>query len=200
LADVSLGSFAVIAATLFITELTDKDSLLLIAVSTRVRARVAFLAGATAFITTTTIIVILGSFLVQLVPVGWIRLAGGLIMIAYGIWQARGLVGTGAVESQESSIARAGSAWKVFAALAFALAVLDLAGDATEVLTIVLVARYGDPPFVFSSVCVGLLSATAVETALGNRLGKLLTPRRLRISSAAVFLTLGVLIVLLGSA
>jgi putative Ca2+/H+ antiporter (TMEM165/GDT1 family) len=169
-------------------------------VSTRVRARVAFFAGATAFVATTTIIVILGSLLVQLVPVDWIRLAGGLIMITYGLWQARGLVGTWAVGSEESRIARAGSAWKVFAPLAFALAVLDLAGDATEVLTIVLVARYQDPPFVFSSVCVGLLSATAVETALGNRLGKLLTPGRLRIGSATIFLTLGVFIVLLGSA
>jgi Ca2+/H+ antiporter, TMEM165/GDT1 family len=199
LADISLASFVLIAGTLFITELTDKDSLLLIAVSTRVRARIAFFAGATAFIITTTIIVTLGSLLIEVVPVEWVRIAGGIVMIGYGLWEARGLVGQRAVESEESRIARAGSAWKVFAALVFALAVLDLAGDATEVLTIVLVARYSDPLFVFSGVCLGLLSATAVETTLGSRLGTLLTPRRLRIGSAAVFLFLGTIVVLFGS-
>jgi putative Ca2+/H+ antiporter (TMEM165/GDT1 family) len=200
LTDISLGSFGIIAVTLFIAELTDKDALLLIGVSTSVRARVAFLAGATAFVITTTLIVTLGSLLVKLVPVDWVRLAGGLVMIAYGLWVARGLIGERAVESEESRITRERTAWKVFLLLVFALAVLDLAGDATEVLTIVLVARYADPSFVFSAVYVGLLSATAVETALGSRLGKLLTPRRLRIGSAVIFLILGVSIVLLGSA
>jgi putative Ca2+/H+ antiporter (TMEM165/GDT1 family) len=199
LADISLASFGVIAATLFIAELTDKDALLLIGVSTRVRIRLAFLAGATAFVITTTLIVTIGSLLIELVPVDWVRLAGGLVMIAYGLWEARGLVGMGTVESEESRIAKARSPWRVFAALVFSLAVLDLAGDATEILTIVFVARYSNPLFVFSAVCTGLLSATAVETLLGSRLGRLLTPRRLRIGSAAIFLILGASIVLLGS-
>jgi putative Ca2+/H+ antiporter (TMEM165/GDT1 family) len=200
LAGASLASFGVIAATLFVTELTDKDSLLLIAVSTRVRTRVAFLAGGTAFVITTTLIVTLGSLLVEAVPVYWIRLAGGIIMIAYGFWEARGLIGKGAVESEESRIARAGTAWRVFVALVLSLAELDLAGDATEVLTMVLVARYSDPLFVFSAVCLGLVSATAVETTLGSRLGGILTPRRLRMGSAIIFLILGVAIVVLGTA
>jgi len=197
--DLSLASFVTVAATLFVTELTDKDSILLIAVSTKVRARLVFSAGATAFIITTTLIVTLGTLLVSVVPVGWIRLAGGLVMIAYGAWQAKGLLGQGAVEAEESRIARAGSPWRVFVALVIALAALDLAGDATEVLTIVYVAQYGAPLFVFAGVCIGLLSATAVETTLGNRLGRLLTPKRLRIGSAAIFLALGVYIVLLAS-
>ena len=198
MADISAASFAAVAIALFITELTDKDSLLLIAVSTKVRARVAFVAGATAFLLTTTIIVSIGSLIVTVVPVSWVRLAGGLVMIAYGAWEAKGLLGQSAVESEESRIERAGSTWRVFAALVTALALLDLAGDATEVLTVVLVAQYGAPLFVFAGVCTGLLSATAVETTLGNRLGKFLSPKRLRIGSAVVFLTLGVAIVLLG--
>ena len=200
MADTSLASFGVIAATLFVTELTDKDSLLLITVSTKIRPKVAFLAGGTAFLITTTLIVTLGSLLIRVVPVEWVRLAGGLIMIAYGLWEARGLVGVRVVESEESRIARARSAWRVFAALVLALAALDLAGDATEVLTMVLVARYSDPLFVFSSVCLGLVSATAVETTLGSRLGSLLTPRRLRMGSAAIFMILGVTIIFLGTA
>jgi putative Ca2+/H+ antiporter (TMEM165/GDT1 family) len=199
MAELSVLSFATIAATLFVTELTDKDALLLIAVSTKVKARLAFSAGATAFVTTTTIIVAAGSLIVAVIPVGWIRLAGGVVMIAYGLWEARGLMGEEAVERQESRIAKTGSAWRVFFALVGSLALLDLAGDATEVLTVVLVAQYSAPLFVFSAACVGLISAVAVETTLGNRLGKLLTPRRLQIGSAAIFVLLGLVIILTGA-
>lgn len=199
MADFSLASFGAIAAALFITELTDKDAFLLIAVSTKVRARTAFLAGATAFTFTTTVIMALGSLLITVVPVYWVRLAGGVVMVAYGAWEARGLIGAGAVEEEESRILKAGSRWSVFITMVGALALLDLAGDATEVLTIVFVARYSNLLLVFSGVITGLLAATALETALGNRLAKVLTPRRLRYVSAAVFLVLGASILLLSS-
>jgi putative Ca2+/H+ antiporter (TMEM165/GDT1 family) len=68
---------------------------------------------------------------------------------------------------------------------------LDLAGDATEIFTIVFVAQYSDAALVFPGACVGLIAATVVETALGNRLGRVLTPRRVRFVSVAVFLLLG---------
>ena len=199
MAELSILSFATIAATLFIAELTDKDALLLIAVSTKVKARLAFSAGAAAFVVTTTIIVAAGSLVVSVVPVEWIRLAGGVVMLGYGLWEARGLVGKGTVGRQESRIARTGSEWRVFLVLLGSLALLDLAGDATEVLTVVLVAQYGAPLFVFSAVYLGLISAVAVETVLGNRLGKFLTPRRLQIGSAVIFVLLGVAIILLGA-
>jgi putative Ca2+/H+ antiporter (TMEM165/GDT1 family) len=199
MAEVSLAAFVTIAATLFVAELTDKDALLLLAISTKVRARLAFAAGATAFAITTTIIVAAGSLIVAVVPVSWVRIAGGVVMLAYGLWGARGLVGEKEVEKQESRIARSGSQWRVFLALVASLALLDLAGDATEVLTVVLVANYGSPLFVFSSVCVGLFSAAAAETALGSRLGRLLTPRRLQVGSAVIFILLGLLIIFFGS-
>ena len=192
----TVASFAAMAATLFVTELTDKDSLLLIAVSTRVPPRVTFMAGAAAFLITTTVIVTLGSLLITVVPVVWVRLAGGVVMLAYGLWQARGAVGQKAVEEQESRLARAGTTWKLFVSLVLALAVLDLAGDATEILTLVFVSEYGNILFVFSGVCTGLLAATAVEATLGSRLGKLFTPRRLQVGSAIIFLLLGASIVL----
>jgi len=192
----TVASFAAMAATLFVTELTDKDSLLLIAVSTRVPPRVTFMAGAAAFLITTTVIVTLGSLLITVVPVVWVRLAGRVVMLAYGLWQARGAVGQKAVEEQESRLARAGTTWKLFVSLVLALAVLDLAGDATEILTLVFVSEYGNILFVFSGVCTGLLAATAVEATLGSRLGKLFTPRRLQVGSAIIFLLLGASIVL----
>jgi len=199
LTDFTFAAFGTVALTIFVAELTDKDAFLLIALSTRVRARLVFLAGAVAFVFTTTVIIALGSALITVVPVYWVRLVGGVVMVAYGLWQARGLVGMGAVAEEEARIEKAKSAWKTFAAMVAWLALLDLAGDATEVLTIVFVARFPNPVFVFSAACVGLLSATAVETTLGSRLSRLLTPYRMRAVSAAVFLILGVSIILLNS-
>lgn len=194
--DPILLTFVTIAVTLFVAELTDKDALLLLTVATRVRAPIVFIAGATAFVFDTAIIVFLGSLLLTVVPIFWIRLTGGVAMLAYGLWEARGLVGIGVVEKEETRIQKAGSTLKLFLTLTASLIVLDLAGDATEILTIVFVAQYASAPLVFSAASVGLVAATAFETVLGNRLGKILTPVRIRYVSIFVFLVLGITIIL----
>ena len=196
MADFTLASLGVITLALFVAELTDKDAFLLITISTQVKAWLAFLAGATAFATTTALFVVLGSVLVAFVPVYWIRLAGGIAMIGYALWEARGLVGIGEVEKQETKVKRTGSPLRAFLVLVGALIFLDVAGDATEILTIILVARYENPLLVFSGACIGLFTATALETALGNRLGRILTPTRLRYGSIVVFLLLGISIII----
>jgi Ca2+/H+ antiporter, TMEM165/GDT1 family len=192
-----LTSFGTIAGTIFLAELVDKDAFLLITVSTKMRAHLAFLAGATAFVMTTTLFVTLGTVLVAFVPVYWVRLAGGGVMLGYGLWEARSLVGLSEVEREKAKVERSGSSWKAFLALVGALALLDIAGDATEVLTIVFVARYEEPLLVFLGACAGLICADALETTLGSRLGKILTPERLRYFSVVVFLALGASIIVL---
>ncbi|MDG6901512.1 MAG: TMEM165/GDT1 family protein [Nitrososphaerota archaeon] len=194
-----LASFGTIAAVLFVTELTDKDAFLLIAVSSKVKWRVAFFAGATAFTLNTLLFVAAGSLIVAFVPVNWVRLAGGVVMLGYGLWEAKGLVGKKAAEEEETRVQKARSPWGAFLALVAALSLLDLAGDATEVLTIVFVAQYADPPLVFTGVIAGLIAATALETTLGNRLGRILTPSRLRYLSMGVFIALGAAILLVYS-
>ncbi len=198
--DFTLASFGVIAVTLFVAELTDKDAFFMIAMSAKLRARVVFFAGASAFVLTTLLFVAVGSALVAVVPVYWVRLTGGLVMLAFGLWEARGLVGMGRVKEEESRVQKAGTPWKAFLALVGALAILDIAGDATEVLTIVFVARYSNPILVFAGAYAGLVSATAAEASVGNRLGRLMTPRRMRVVSALVFVVLGVAIIFLDSA
>ncbi|MDG6909343.1 MAG: TMEM165/GDT1 family protein [Nitrososphaerota archaeon] len=192
-----LLSFGTIAAALFVTELTDKDSFLLIAMASRVRWHLAFFAGAVAFTLTTLLFVTAGSVIAAFVPVYWVRLAGGAVMLGYGLWEARGLVSRSAAEAEEPRIKGARSPMAEFLAMVAALAFLDIAGDATEVLTIVFVARYADAALVFTGALTGLLAATALETTLGNRLGRFLTPARLRYLSVAVFLSLGAAILIL---
>jgi putative Ca2+/H+ antiporter (TMEM165/GDT1 family) len=189
-------AFATIASALFVTELTDKDALLLLTLAAKTRTIVVFLAGATAFTMTTAIFVTAGTLISALVPIIWVRLAGGTFMIGYGLWEARGVVGLGVVDKEEKSLERRLDGWKAFFSIVAALALLDIAGDATEVLTIVLVAQYSNALLVFSASCVGLIAATALETTLGNKLGSALTPKRIRYVSMTIFLALGTFIII----
>ena len=195
-ADVFLG----IAFTLFVAELTDKDAFLLLTLATRERAVTVFLAGATAFVVTTTLFVSTGTLIVAAVPLLWVRLCGGSFMLAYALWQFRRAIrGRAAAEAGiRDGNGRRPNSLKTFFAFVGALALLDLAGDATEVLTIVFAAQYSNASLVFPAACTGLIAATALETTLGNRVGRVLTPRRLLYFSTAVLFVLGAWIIATG--
>jgi putative Ca2+/H+ antiporter (TMEM165/GDT1 family) len=191
-----LAPFLTVAGTIFVAELTDKDALLLLALATRIRPKIAFAAGATAFTITTTIIVTAGYFLVSVVPVLWIRLVGGIVMIAFAIWQ---YVSTSEEASEEKKLLERTTKrtiWSVFLGAVSMLILLDLAGDATEVLTIVYVARFSNAFLVFSGAVLALVAASAVETLLGSRLKRYLSAKRLRLLSLLLFLVIGSYIIL----
>jgi len=191
-----LTAFLTVVGTIFVAELTDKDALLLLALATRIKPKIAFAAGATAFTITTTIIVTVGYFLVSVVPVLWIRLVGGIVMIAFAIWQ---YVSTGEEASEEKKLLERTTRktiWSVFFGAVSMLILLDLAGDATEVLTIVYVARFSNVLVVFSGAVLALVAASAVETVLGSRLKRYLSAKRLRLFSLFLFLVIGSYIIL----
>jgi Ca2+/H+ antiporter, TMEM165/GDT1 family len=192
--DQAVAAFAAIAATLFVAELTDKDALLLLAFATRMKPTRVFLAGSLAFLFTTAVIVSFGSLLITVLPIIWIRLAGGAVMLGYGLYLVTRIVMNGS-SGDEGSLPRGGASGRGFFSMVGSLALLDLAGDATEVLIVVFLARYADPLLVFAGACLGLIAATAFETALGNTLGRVLTRRRLLFLSAGVFLAIGLFIV-----
>lgn len=178
---------------IFIAELTDKDALLLLSLATRFKAWIVFLAGSVAFTITSAIIVTVGRFLIGYVPVAWISLAGGTIMICYGVWSFFHTDSDEEVRRVENQLSvKAGKGMmRLFLSAVGLLVLLDLAGDATEVLTILFVARFGDAVLVFIGAVLALIAATAVETIIGNRLSRLLSKNRIRILSLIVFLTIG---------
>ena len=195
-----LADFATIALTIFVAELTDKDALLLLALATRLRPRVAFASGAVAFTITTTIIVTVGYLLIQFIPIWAIKIAGGIIMIGYAAWgyfsekrEERSAEGEEEEILKRASIKR--TAWSAFAGAVALLVVLDLAGDATEVLTIVYVAHFDNVFLVFAGCVTALVSASALETVLGSRLSRFLSVEKLRYISLAIFLIIGAYII-----
>lgn len=189
-----MNALLTIMAAIFVAELTDKDALLLLSLATRVKPWVVFAAGSVAFTITSAIIVTVGYFLVSFLPVSLISVAGGLVMIAYGTWSffEANKEGEELTKAERKlSLKASKSLWFVFLDAVSLLILLDLAGDATEVLTILFVARFQNTLLVFVGAVIALIAATAVETIIGNRLSKILSSKRLRIFSLCVFLTIG---------
>ncbi len=187
-----------IIGTMFVAELTDKDALFLLALATKTKAMVVFAAGSIAFTISSAIIVLVGSLLITLVPVIAIKLAGGAIMLAYAGWEYYRFSSEehDMDEREEKLLAKRGrGAWSIFIPAVISLIALDLAGDATELITVVFLARFQDVLVVFSGAVIGLVAATAVETTLGNKLGKLLSPKRIKYLSIAVFIIIGTTVI-----
>lgn len=194
---VLLSAVLTTAGTIFVTELTDKDALFLLALATKTRASLVFAAGAVAFAISTAIIVTVGSVLIRLVPVFDIKLVGAAIMLGYAGFELLRTSPEGpAIDERGQRILdrKTPNAWEVFLPAVATLVALDLAGDATELVTVVLLARFQVALAVFVGAVLGLVCAVAVETALGNRLAKVLSPSHVRHLSVAVFVVIGVVI------
>jgi Ca2+/H+ antiporter, TMEM165/GDT1 family len=185
--------------TIFVTELSDKDALFLLALATKTKALVVFAAGSVAFTISTTIIILFGSLLIRFVPIVAIKLAGGSIMLIYAVWGYYRLSNQQLQidEREERLLGRSASKgiWSIFIPAVLTLIALDIAGDATELVTIVLLARFDDALVVFLGAVIGLVAAVAVETALGNRLGRILSPQRIKYLSIVIFLAIGLIVI-----
>jgi putative Ca2+/H+ antiporter (TMEM165/GDT1 family) len=181
--------------------LTDKDALLLLSLATRTKPWLVFAAGSISFTLTSAIIVTVGYFLVSFIPVSLITITGGSIMLAFGIWsffkgkkEEEELLKTEKRFTHDASK----SLLAVFLSAVSILVLLDLAGDSTEVLTILFVAHFQNTLLVFTGAVIALVGATAVETLIGNRLSRILSPKRIRTFSLFVFLIIGIAAILTG--
>lgn len=183
-----------IFGTIFLAELADKDALLLLSLATKEKPSLAFAAGSIAFTATTAVIVLAGSVLVSFVPVPWIRAGGGCILLGYAVYLAGSSLpqaGKGEASTKNPAAKTHSSGPATLLAMILPLMLLDLAGDATEVLTIVFVAQFKDALLVFASAATALVAASGAETLFGNVLRRVLSEARLRYLSIAVTLVVG---------
>jgi len=196
--DIGSSLLAVMTAV-FIAELTDKDALLILALATKIRPRIVFASGLVAFTITTAIIVSVGSLLLTIIPVFWITLSGAVIMIGYGVWLLLGLrKDVKYLKEEEAKLLKRSvekNAWSIFLGIVPMLVLLDLAGDATEILIIVFVANLQNVVLVFVGSLTALAAATALETTVGHTLSRLLSLQRIKLVSSLVFLTLGIAVI-----
>jgi putative Ca2+/H+ antiporter (TMEM165/GDT1 family) len=193
------GDFLTIVGTIFIAELTDKDALLLLSLGTRMRPFLVFAAGSIAFTISSVVIVLVGSVLIEHVPIFWVKIAGGVIMLAYAVLEyLRGLRIEESAEQKEQRFVKTLGRKELFAFIGIigSLIILDLAGDGTELVTVIFVAQFRNSLLVFIGAVIALVAASAVETTLGNRIGKFLSGKAIRRLSVVLFLIIGSIIIL----
>ena len=167
-------------------ELVDRTSFALIGLSARLRPLGAWLGGASAFVATTVLAVVVGSALEGLLGPGrlqLLRLAGGLFLIGYAGWVLFG--------PEESATTDRADLRGAFAAAFATIFLLEL-GDTTMIFEIVFVPTFGWVAVLVGGA-VGLVTVAAWDVWLGRRLGVRLSPGTVRKLTAGILFVVGAL-------
>ena len=189
----ALYGFAVVLAVVGGLELVDRTSFALIGLSARLRPLGAWLGGASAFVATTVLAVVVGSALEGVLGpsrLGALRFAGGVFLIGYAAWTLLG--------PAENEPATRPDLRGAFVAAFVTIFLLEL-GDTTMIFEVVFVPTFGWAT-VLAGGAIGLVTVAAWDVWLGGRLGVRLSPAMVRKVVAAILFVVGVLTALYGLA
>ena len=184
--------FATVFGVIFIAELPDKTAFAALVLATRHRALPVFAGSASALIVQSLIAVAAGGVL-ALLPARPVHIGAGILFLvsAVSMWRTSGEEPA----SESDTEAAADSAPEpTFAAAffkSFALVFLAELGDLTQLGTTALAARYRSTLTVFTASASALCAVSALAVFLGNRLSRLINPRRVQRVAALVFGALG---------
>ena len=188
-----LAATAIAAGAIFVAEFGDKSQLLVLAFATRHAAAPVVVGIAVAAAVVQGLSVAVGATLGAVLPETLIGVVAGLAFLGVAAWTLRadddedvGAVGTEAVHR------RTGPALAALVAVTFVAGEL---GDKTMLATFALAARQ-DPIATWVGATAGMVGANLVAVAVGRQAGMRLSPRTIRIGSAALFGVAGVLVLL----
>jgi putative Ca2+/H+ antiporter (TMEM165/GDT1 family) len=126
--------------------------------------------------------------IISLAPEHWVHLGAGILFLAFAVsgWLSR----NEEEESEEAKIGRGNflrTAWKAFVVIFIAEW-----GDITQLATASFAARYEESLLVvFFASLLGLWAATGITVLLGMKIRHLISARRLKELSAALFALVG---------
>jgi putative Ca2+/H+ antiporter (TMEM165/GDT1 family) len=175
---------ALLTSLLFVTlaEMGDKTQLLAMAFATRFPAGTVLSAVFVATLLNHALAVAAGRLLTNVIPLDLIALSAALSFILFGLWTIRG----DTLEGED----RKRSSYGPFLTVAVAFFLAEL-GDKTQLATISLAVRYGDPLSVLIGTTLGMVVADSIGIVLGIVLGKRLPDGLIRLVSAGVFVLFG---------
>ena len=187
-----VGAAAVAAAAIFIAEFGDKSQLLVLAFATR-HAALPVVAGiVVAAAVVQGLSVAVGAALGAVLPEAPIGVIAGLAFLAVAAWTLSG-DDDEAEEGHAADATRRRSGVALAAVVASTFVVGEL-GDKTMLATFALAARQ-DPLATWVGATVGMVAANLVAVAVGRQLGARISPRTIRIGSAALFAVAGVVVI-----
>lgn len=168
-----------------VSELGDKTQLLALALAAQYKApRQVFLGAVSALSAVSLLGVMLGTAFASVLPVELIRGGAGLAFIALGLLTLGGrLAILGSPPRRGSTVF-----WT-----AFTLVGLSEIGDKTQLSTVALAARYGDPVTVLTGVVVSFMAVVSLTVLLGDRMLRRFSLRSVQRFAGALFIVFGVL-------
>ncbi|HYI66305.1 MAG TPA: TMEM165/GDT1 family protein [Candidatus Limnocylindrales bacterium] len=189
-----LGAAALAFGAIFIAEFGDKSQLLILAFATRYAARPVILGVIVAAALIQGASVAVGAVAGAALPATAVGIVSGIAFLAVAAWTLRGEDD----EEEDEALAAAGTRRLAGLALAATVAgtfVLSELGDKTMLATFALAATQGALPTWIGSTA-GEVGANLVAVAVGRQVGHRLSPRMVRIGSAALFAVAGVAVLL----
>lgn len=184
-----IGDAALAAGAVFVAEFGDKSQLIILAFATRYPWRPIVLGLVLAASIIQGISVLLGAAVGAVLPENLVSIVAGLAFLGVAAWTLL------AADDDEEEVAsrppaRVGIALVAMVAVTFVIAEL---GDKTMLATFALAASQGALPTWIGSTA-GEVAANLVAVAIGRQVGTRLSPRLIRIGSAALFAVGGVLV------
>ena len=189
-----LGAAALAFGAIFIAEFGDKSQLLILAFATRYAARPVILGVIVAAALIQGASVAVGAVAGAALPATAVGIVSGIAFLAVAAWTLRG------EDDQAEDEAAAAAGTRRLAGLALVATVagtfiLSELGDKTMLATFALAATQGALPTWIGSTA-GEVAANLVAVAVGRQVGQRLSPRMVRIGSAALFAVAGVAVLL----
>ncbi|MFB6097469.1 MAG: TMEM165/GDT1 family protein [Haloferacaceae archaeon] len=196
----------------------DKGQLVVVTLASRYDAERVFAGAVAAFALWSAVEVLVGQWVVRVLPPGLIALLTGLLFVAFGLWTHRAAYrkfsrGDGACPEGGSStgdlltgggldvglsgkvlpegvLTRVGAYGGVLTSFVFIM--FAEFGDKTQLLTINLAATFPDAPLsVFVGVVAALALRTGVDALVGERVERAVPTAWIELAAAAVFVAFG---------
>ncbi len=192
----------------------DKGQLVVVTLSSRYDAEKVFLGAMGAFTVWSGVEVVLGQYVVTVLPDGVVTLVTGGLFILFGIWTLYSAISSfRAVEEvvtppfsstgldvgvtgwliPDSVLGRLGVHGGTLVAFLFVL--FAEFGDKTQLLTITLAATFPDAPLsVFVGVLAALALRTGVDAVIGEQVERTVPTRYIELGASTVFLAFGLVV------
>jgi Ca2+/H+ antiporter, TMEM165/GDT1 family len=178
-----LSSFVLVT----LAEMADKTQLLTLCLTCRYPVRKVFLGIAIAIALLNLAAVAVGGAVGEYLPVTPVKVAAGIMFIAFGLWNLRPRAPT--QEDEESTTTLQTRSAVLAVAGAFFIAEL---GDKTQLATLSLSARFGAYATVWLGATAGMLLANSLAIAGGAMLGTRLSQSTLMRVSGVLFVGFGI--------
>lgn len=190
----ALAAAGIAFGAIFLAEFGDKSQLLVLAFATRYSAGPVIAGVIVAAAVIQGVSVLVGAAVGAALPENAVAVVAGVAFLAVGAWTL--LAGEDGDASPEPAATVTRGRAAAFAAVALTVAgafILGELGDKTMLATFALAASQGAVPTWIGSTA-GEVAANLVAVAVGRQVGTRLSPRAIRIGSAALFALVGAVV------